>query len=255
MIDWFWHHWLWLWLTALVLPCLGLELAWWSVVWLRGREIGYDARAAEFWPSGRRRRKPIDLDKAVARSYAWPALGLPFTMAASGLYLDQLWAGTAHIYVVIAITWFLFTPIRKIGGIQVARRVWQHSNPGKKLGTSMLEDVRGYYSAGLYRPEDSYSRTYDPPFEGKTLFYKFLNWLDRTFGKYGSFWRIWNIFRYWGLVAQALVSLAWPVSAVIAPFYYMDMVSDYQFWHRPWWRRYRNSKYESTFTPISPSPN
>lgn len=258
MINWFWHHWLWLWLTAVVLPCMGLELMWWSVVWLRGREIDFNGHAAVYWTSGpqtgQRRRKPINIKKAVAREYSWVSLGLPFTLVAAGFYLDQLWSGTAREYVLIAVLWYVTTPLRKIAGILAARKVWAHSNPDKRLDTTWLEDVRGYYGAGLYRLEVS-TADYEPAFEGRTIFTRILNWLDRNFGKYGTFWRLWNIFRYWGLVVQALVSLAWPVSAVIAPFYYMEVVDDYQFWHRPWWRRYRRSKYESKFTPLDPSSN
>ncbi len=242
-------HLSWIILVLAVIVPLTLELVWWSVVWLRAKEAGYDQYKCTHWTTGDRAdqlRSPIvNLNKGIVRSLSWPKLGLPLYLLAVGmLCFYTAWPNRAS-WTLLSLVWFVSSPLRRIASIWVARRAYLRLNPNDKLESSLRDDVYNYYWCGLSRPPQS-GKQPNQSFSGDTWYGVVGNWIQRNFGRYGKFWRvfrIYNIVRFWGLLVQALVSWFWPVAAVVAPFYYMYAVADYQDWVNPWWRRYRRNEY------------
>lgn len=249
LLQWSGNRLGWLIITIVVLSGMTLELVWWLWSWMRGRQVGYDSRRAEYWTTGpragQRKSKPINLVRARARRFAWPMLGLPLYLVAVSMYLWYLvWPGDAS-RLLMAMLWFVFTPVRRAMFIAVARKAYRANHPNDRLETSLLEDVYNYFFTGVARPANK-QRYIEPPFENTSWFYRFLNWGHASFSKYGTFWRVfrfWNFLRFWGLLVQLFVAFFWPIAAVAAPFFYMSGVEDYEDWMNPWWRRYRKSEY------------
>jgi hypothetical protein len=248
-LTWVGGHFAWLLVMGVFLISAGLELVFWSWTWFRGRQIGYDEHKAKYWTTGKRagqlKAKPIDLRKARARRFAWPRVGLPLYLVAVGMFTWYLlWPGAASAEF-LAILWFFFAPVRRALFIATARRAYRANHPDDELDTTLWEDVFQYFYTGVARPAHQ-RRVIDPPFEDTSAVYRFLNWGHATFGRYGKFWRIlrfWNFLRFWGLLVEAIISAFWPIAAVVAPFFYMWGVEDYEDWMNPWWRRYRKSEY------------
>lgn len=242
----------WFVVTVLVLSGMTLELSWWLWSWMRGRQIDYDERKARYWTDGPRagkpKTKPINLKKARARRFAWPMIGLPMYLVAVGMYTWYLlWPGTAS-RLLLAALWFAFTPVRRTMLIAVARKAYRANNPDDTIGTTLREDVWNYFYTGVARPPAK-KRVIEPSFEPTSWPYEFLNWGHANFGRYGTFWRVfrfWNFLRFWGVLVQLVIAFYWPIAAVIAPFFYMHCVEDYEEWMNPWWRRYRKSEYNGS---------
>lgn len=238
----------WIAIMGVVLVAMTLELMWWAWSWLRGRQVKYDSHMATHWTSGPRagelKKKPINLKKAKARRYAWPYLGLPLYLVAVGMYGWYLmWPGVASRFT-LAVMWLIFIPVRRALFIAVARKAYRANYPDDELTTTLWQDVYDYYHTGVGRP--AYQRAdIEPPFEDTTWYYRFANRVHATFSKHGAFWRLWrfwNVLRFWGLLLHIVFAFFWPIAAVIAPFYYMHGVEDYEKQRRPWWRRYRKNK-------------
>lgn len=264
-LQWTEGRWAWILISIITLGCAGFELVFWSWSWIRGRQIGYDARKARYWTSGPRngqpKAKPIDLKKAWARSFAWPRVGLPLYLVAVGMFTWYLlWPGDAS-RTLLAVLWFAFTPLRRIMAIAAARKAYLKNNPGSSFDSTLFEDVREYFLTCVSRPPHK-RQVVDPPFEvdkdtKSWRLYAFLNWGHATFGRYGAFWRVfrfWNVLRFWGVLLQLVVAFFWPIAAVVAPFYYMWAVEDYEDVVNPKWRAYRKSKYEGGAVPPSVNP-
>lgn len=239
----------WLLVTCVAVGVMTFEFLWWSWAWIRGRQINYDDHKATYWTTGphagQLKANPINLRKARARRYGWPLVGLPLYLVAVGMYLWYLlWPGDAS-RLLLAVLWFCFAPVRRTLLIAVARKVYRANNPNDRLGTTLFEDVYNYFYTGVARPFEK-RRYVEPPFEDTGMIYKALNWGHATFGRYGTFWRLWrfwNFLRFWGLLVEAVIAFYWPIAAIVAPFFYMWAVSDYQDWVNPWWRRHRKSEY------------
>lgn len=204
-----WLSWFW---VGVILAVVFAELAWLYVVVLRAMDLGYDKERCD--------RRNVDYKKAMRRRISWMQLGFPlFLLLAALLILFNLDV-SFKTYLVIATLWFVTAPLRKMWGIAIARKVVK--NRGEKLGTSYWQDVRDYYSWGFRFPERPQDKQW---FEDK------LAWLN----KFQNLWYAIQIIRFWGVVAQLFASLVWPVAAVVAVFYHMEMVDDYDY-DRPWWR-------------------
>lgn len=244
-------------LIVIIVPLLilmGLELLFWMWSWVRGRQIDYNKEKAEFWTTGpragKRKAKPIKLDRARARSFAWPQVGLPLYLVAVAMFTWLImWPGEAS-RVFLAFLWFALTPVRRTMAISAARKAYRANHPNDTINSTLLQDVTGYFRTGVSRPA-RVRREIEPPFENTKWLYRILNWGHAKFGRYGTFWRVfrfWNFVRFWGFLVQLIVAFAWPISAVIAPFYYMDAVEDYEDMMTPWWRAYDENRWESTIT-------
>lgn len=258
MLRWNEIHGIWLLVSVIILGSAGFELVFWAWSWIRGRQINYDPNRATTWTNGPRagqlKKKPIDLKKARARSFAWPRVGLPLYLVAVAMFAWYLlWPGGAS-RTLLAVLWFAFTPARRVMAIAAARKVYLANHPGSRFESSLLEDVHAYFMTGISRPP-SKRQEIEPPFENTTAIYRLLNWGHATFSRYGTFWRIfrvWNFLRFWGILLQLAASFLWPIAAVVAPFYYMDVVEDYEEVVNPWWRAYRNNKYQGGAAPSAP---
>ena len=249
LLHWSQGHLGWLLICSIVRPSLTLELLCWMWSWLRGRQINYDEHKAKFWTTGPRagklKAKPINLDRARARRYAWPRVGLPFYLVAIGMYVWFLAWPTGASQLFLAAMWFAFTPVRRVMFIATARKAYRANHPDDSLETTLLQDVYNYFYTGIARPKNK-RPDIEPPFESAGWISKIGNGAHALFSRYGLFWRIfrvWNIFRFWGILVQLGISFFWWIAAPIAPFVYMAGVEDYAEWMNPWWRRYRKQHY------------
>jgi len=248
-LAWVGDHFAWLTVCIVMLGSMTLEFIYWAWAWIRGRQIDYDPERAEFWTTGPRagqaKAKPVKLERARARRYAWPRVGLPLYLVAVSMYISYLlWPGSVSS-LTLALLWFVFGPVRRAMCIAAARKAYLANNPNDRLTTTLRQDVWDYFVTGVSRPP-SQKRYIEPPFEDTNRGYKFLNWGHATFSRYGTFWRVfrfWNVVRFWGIVTQLVIAFFWPIAAIVAPFFYMKCVEDYQRWMTPWWRRYRKMKY------------
>lgn len=253
-LQWTETHLVWIMVSGLLMGFMTFELIFWAWSWVRGRQIGYDKYRATHWTTGpnagKLKKKPVDLEKARARRFAWPLVGLPLYVVAVGMltwYL--LWPGAAS-RMLLAMLWFAFTPVRRVMAIAAARKAYRANHPNDTIETTLFEDVRAYFISGVSRPPHE-RRLIEPPFEDTGVLYRFLNWGHATFSRYGTFWRIfqfWNFLRFWGIVVQLVMAFFWPISAVAAPFYYMWTVEEYKNMINPWWRTHRNNKYHGNIT-------
>lgn len=261
-LQWTEARWALLPIYALLMVFMTFEFVYWAWSWLRGRQINYDPVRATTWATGPNKgelkRKPIDLKKARARSFAWLQVGLPLYLVAAGMltwYL--LWPGDAS-RTLLAVLWFAFTPLRRILAIRAARKAYLVNHPGARFRTSLFQDAYAYFATGICRPFSERQKTpIEPPFENTTAVYRFLNWGHATFSRYGTFWRIlrvWNFLRFWGILVQLVIAFFWPIAAVAAPFYYMDVVEDYDEAVNPWWRAYRDNEYSGGVVPPPATP-
>ena len=259
-LQWTEARWAWLVIYGVLMFGMTFEFIYWAWAWLRGRQIGYSRERATTWTSGpnagKLKAKPIKLEKAWARSFAWPRVGLPLYLVAVGMLTWYLmWPGDAS-RALLAVLWFAFTPVRRIMAIAAARKGYLANHPGSRFKTSLFEDVREYFLASVSRPLSERPEI-EPPFEDTTAIYRLLNWGHAKFGRYGTFWRIlrvWNFLRFWGILLQLVVSFFWPIAAVVAPFYYMWTVEDYKYVVNPKWRAYRRSGYRGGIEPPAVAP-
>jgi hypothetical protein len=255
-LMWLWDRLPWVLIMTVLLGIALLELLWWGVVVWRAKEAGYDPHKCKNDPrTGKPRTKPVELDKALYRRHSWPRLGLPLFVTAAVMFTIQLVWYHHSTYVVLAVLWFLTAPLRQLRAIAVARRVFQSTHANEKLDSTLWEDFRGYYGAGLSlaNPHRTLREEPEPPFFGESWPYRAANAVWRYSRKLGKFWQVWRIFgflRFWRALGLFITSWAWPITAVIAPFYYMEKVDDYQWWHRPWWRAYRHSDYDSRIVVV-----
>ncbi len=265
--SWLWDHLPWF-VGGGLLVATGIELLWWGVVVMRAKEVGFDPHKCEYHPrSGNRRKHPVQLDKALYRQFSWPKLGLPMYVAAVLMFaLGSLGHGLIA-YAVMAAIWFLTSPLRVMGGLHVAREYYKKRHPKAEL-PPYLTELWGYYRAGLsLTSPNRYERDEpEPPFVGDSWPYRALNAGWRIGRKLGKFWQVWRIFsvvRFWKLIGQLIISWCWPVAALVSPFCYMEMVSEYERWRQPWWRAYKGNKntamaygpvVEGTVTDVTDSP-
>lgn len=202
-----------------------LELLWLYVVVFRAYDVEYDEReCANSWPK-------IDLKKALRRRLSVPRLGLPLWLFFAGALGFWLLRADWDTYLAIAVVWFLTAPLRKMLGIAVARRAYRDSER-ESPQTSYWDDVLYYYAWALYPPE--------APGGNQPWFRKRLKWLNKLQGVLRFFWVIIQVWRLWGMLVMAVVSLAWPVAALCAIFYHVENVDEYKYW-KPWWRFDRKS--------------
>lgn len=238
-------------MLAILVSATG-ELIWWMWTWRRAKQIGYDkAYENKFMTTGRERRKRIDVKKGRIRSQSWPKVGAPLWVVMVVLYGYLAINFSPSTYLVLAVLWFLFAPLRTIWTIHVSRLAYNLLNPGNKLATSFGDDVHGYYSSAWGNPTKGDEEEWEPSFEDLGPISRFGNWAARKLHKYGRFWRLWrymNPFRMWGIVVQAFCALGWFITAPIAIFWHMALVQEFveeREW-QAWWRRHRRMRYRPT---------
>ncbi len=215
MLEWLTSHGVFLWLTFIFVGGGAVELLWYYVVVLRAADVRWDPqRCLTKNPS-------INLGKARRRKVSWPMLGLPLFLIAASLFVLQLWFYSWGTYILISMGWLLTAPLRKMWGMAVARRVYAQQH-GERSETSYWHDVAYYYGWGFDLP----SRP-----EGQVWFEDRLTWLNN----FQKLWYVIQIWRFWGVFAQAVLSLLWPVVAIGSAFYHMDQTDDYTY-SCPWWR-------------------
>lgn len=207
----------WTWVGILLLAVLA-ELAWLYVVVLRSWDLNHDKQRCH--------DRNVNWRKAQRRRVSWPQLGFPLFVL-FGVLLVLLNLNTnIETYLVIATLWFVTAPLRRMWGLAVARKIVMKLDG--KLTTSYWEDVSDYYTWGFTLPQRPKNKQW---FEDK------LAWMN----KFQNLWYAVQIVRFWGVLAQAIAALAWPLSALVAIFYHMEMVDDYDDYYRPWWRFDRKS--------------
>lgn len=178
------------------------------------------------WDRDRFREKhpKSNWNKATARRYSWLGLGLPLYVIWVAAVILQIQAGfDLRFYFALATLWLVTTPLRNLWLVAVARKV--NSSRGVVHEHGLWEEFTQYYEDAFYRP---YRTSTEPWFDGRL---KFLNVLQKV----RLIWLIFNIWGFFGVVGQMLVSLVWPVSAAFAIFYYLHEVEDYGD-RRAWWR-------------------
>src|SRR5438093_62130 len=148
----------WLWFSGVLVGYSLLHLLYSGVVVLRAADVHYDAERCAA------RRPPVDLDKALIRRISWPRIALPLFVICVLLFAIQLMQPTIVTYTVISIGWFLSTPLRKLWGIAIARRVRLRGDTG------YWQLVAEYYQLGFSFP---------PRPEEQTWFVGKYRWLNR----------------------------------------------------------------------------
>jgi hypothetical protein len=217
--DWFVNSLGWIWLTIFFVA-IAAELFWLYVVVIRAWDIRYDPERADKLKSGRLRRKRINLDKARRRRVSVPYYGVPmlagWVFAMVVLFMHPSWT----TYLVVATLCLITSPLQEVWLIGVARRIKTKTN--KQLDKSFRNAIRGYYSSGLSLPDSKHP---EPWFEDR------LAWLNF----FQKFHYLLHAFRFWGLGAEALGCLCWPVLWLVAVFDRLDKVEAYDE-RTPWWR-------------------
>jgi hypothetical protein len=253
-------HFPWVYVMALFLGPATLVVAWQGLVFFRAVQVhaykkGNEARFTHF-RDGRKRAKPINVDKARERRITWPQLILPLYLVAWGMFAVQgIWFHP-DTYVLLAVLWFLFTSVRKIMGIRAARKVFiaDPKHGAGSLPNTFWQDVAGYYECGWSSSSHKAKRKpYEPLFDKGiigTLLNKICQFGIFAFGP-GS--PLWSLLRPWDwpmlicdLIVLAAWAFIWPLAAVITPGYYLEVVKDFKRWTQPWWRTHRNSSYNPT---------
>jgi hypothetical protein len=234
-------------LTATVILGVIGQLIWHRVMVMRAKQIGFDETAATIWQTGPReglpKQNPVNLDRARMRQISWPLLGLPLSVIAIGMWVFFLAYPVEASWQLFALLWFVLAPIRKVWGMWVARKAFRVTRPDHQLNTTLLQDVRDYYQTGVAGA--SSRLPIEPGFEESTWFGRTANWIQMNLRpKSALYWlgRFFSLRWVPGVVIQLFLAWIVPVSAVIAPFWYMKHVEDYRDWMRPWWRWNRDSE-------------
>lgn len=233
-------------LTAVVILGIVSELIWWRVKVMRAKQIGWDERAAKVWQTGpnqgQTKAKPIDLKGARARQISWRLVGLPFALGAIGMWVFFLFYPQQASWQLFAMLWFILTPVRKVWGMWVARKAFRVTDPDYQITSTLLQDVHDYYRTGI---AGASSRTViEPGFETNTWFGRRANWVQVNVRPKTVFSFIVRAcaFSVWGVLGQLILAWLVPISAVVAPFWYMTQTEDYRHWMRPWWRWSRSKE-------------
>jgi hypothetical protein len=225
MMDWLLTHLPWLWLGFVVVGGSLMRFVWAGVVVLRAADVGYD-------PAACLSRSPvINLRAARRRRHSWPRIGLPLFLLLVTLYAAQFLWMNLFTYTVIAIGWFLTAPVRKTWGLAVARRV-HADNWGRYGPHGFWRDVRGYYALGMRMPVKPDEHAW---FVGR------YRWLNR----FQNLGHMVQVYRFWGVIAMAALSLLWPVTAAFSVFHHLDTI-DEEAYFRPWWR------FDKSARPVHP---
>lgn len=196
------------------------ELLYLYIVVFRAYDVEYDeTECNESWPK-------IDLKKALRRRLSIPRLGFPLWLVFSATLGLWLLRADWDTYIAIAVLWFLTTPLRKMLGIAVARKAYRDSEH-KATQTSYWDDVMYYYSWAFDPPE--------APGGNRPWFKRRLKWMNKFQSVLRFFWYLIQVWRLWGMLVMAVVSMFWPIAALCAIFYHVESVDEYKYW-RPWWR-------------------
>lgn len=163
--------------------------------------------------------------KSTARRYSWLRLGVLYYLLWVGAVVLWVNGGFSWLtYFTIATIWLLAAPLRNIWLITTVRQIFRKRGE-EPVEIGLWEQVSQYYEKGFYLPQD---RDHEPWFKGRASFLNFFQ----------KFRFLVRILRMWRILGQVIVSLVWPITMAIAPYYHMGEAEEYD--PRPWWRLNRH---------------